>query len=418
MMLLYTALYRLGVGAYAIAVRIAALFNGKAKLFTEGRKDLLVHISTALAGDTRRRIWMHCASLGEFEQGRPVLEALRYKYPGHCIVLTFFSPSGYEVRKNYDGADHVFYLPIDTPANATAFLDIVQPSLCLFVKYEFWYYYLSGISKRGIPAVLISAIFNKDQGFFKWYGSLQRQMLRCFTYLFVQDAASLQLLTNIGITNAAVSGDTRFDRVIKVAAQHAELPIAAAFAAGHKILVAGSTWKEDEVMLHAALPSLPSGWKMILVPHEVNESHLGEIEKLFGYSAFRWSRMSSPANAVGAAVLIVDKVGFLSQLYRYGTAAWIGGGFGKEGVHNVLEAAVYGVPCFWGPVYDRFIEARELIAQGGAVSVTDADMLIAALRKADSGAEYTQRSLAAKNYVHAHSGATDIVLTYLEHCNF
>ncbi len=225
-MMIHTAIYRLGIAAYTTAIRIAARFNDKAKRFTDGRKGLLHKIGDALANDTRPRLWMHCASLGEFEQGRPVLEALRRQYPAYCVVVTFFSPSGYEVRKDYDGADHVFYLPMDTPANARHFLDIVRPALCLFVKYEFWYFYLSGLAQRGIPAILVSAVFRRDQEFFKWYGGLHRRMLRCFAHIFVQDNASLGLLHKIKITNATLGGDTRFDRVIAAAAKTEAVPLA------------------------------------------------------------------------------------------------------------------------------------------------------------------------------------------------
>ena len=418
-MILYALIYRLAIGAYFTAIRIASLFNAKAKLFVEGRNGLLPKIKTALAAERRSRIWMHCASLGEFEQGRPVLDALRVKYPHCAIVLTFFSPSGYEVRNDYPGADYVFYLPMDTPANSKEFLDIVQPSLCLFVKYEFWYFYLSGIAARQIPALLISAIFDKDQGFFKWYGGLQRNMLRCFSQVFVQDNSSLELLKSIKIDNVMVAGDTRFDRVITAAAKVESLPLAAQFVEGHKVLIAGSTWKEDEVFLSKVFKSLPSSWKLIIVPHEVHNEHVSGIEQLFSGSLVKWSvcqdKSSDYSVAIdGKRVLLVDKVGFLLQLYQYGNVAWIGGGFGKEGVHNVLEPAVYGMPCFYGPIFHQFLEAKELIEKGGAFSITDPADLVASLLEMEDGVRYEQHAKAARNYVLARGGAADKIMTYIE----
>ena len=412
-MILYTVLYRLGISAYFTAIRIAALFNSKARLFVDGRKGLLQIMSQTLAGDTRKRIWMHCASLGEFEQGRPVLEALRERYPEYTVVVTFFSPSGYEVRKNYNGADHVFYLPMDTNANAKSFLDIVQPDLCLFIKYEFWYYYLANIAARKIPAILVSAIFNKDQGFFKWYGGLQRKMLHCFSHIFVQDAASLALLERIKIKNASISGDTRFDRVIKAAEHHEDLPVLAAFAEDKKIIVAGSTWKEDETFLCRALATLPVSWKLVLVPHEVNIEHISAIENLFGAQLCKWSEVAEGSRQLrDCRVLLVDRVGFLLQIYRYGTVAWIGGGFGKEGVHNVLEAAVYGITGFYGPIYHQFLEAKELIEAGGAFTLSEPTVFSAKIQELDANHYLPQHGTSAKRYVYGRGGATKVVMDY------
>lgn len=409
-MMIYAAIYRLAIGVYALAIRLAALFYPKAKLFTDGRRGLLDKIRQRLLDDPRPRIWMHCASLGEFEQGRPVLEAIHKQYPGYTIVLTFFSPSGYEVRKDYDGADYVFYLPIDTDANAKAFLDIVRPALCLFVKYEFWYYYLSNIAARGIPLILVSAVFTPRQEFFKWYGGLQRRILRCFSHIFVQDEVSVKLLQGIKIEKVSVIGDTRFDRVIEAARDANDLPVAAAFAHGHKVLVAGSTWKEDEEFLHKVLPLLSHDWKLILVPHEVDSSHISAIERLFAGNIIRWSQWE---NGSDKRILLVDKVGFLLQLYRYGSVAWIGGGFGKEGVHNVLEAAVYGIPCFYGPIFQQFIEAKTLIERGGAFTINTPADLATSIREMDDSSRYQQHSAAAKNYVYSGEGATAKVMEYI-----
>lgn len=402
--MIYLLIYRLVIGLYTLGIRVASLFKPKAKLFIAGRRDLFTRLRQQLEAEQRPRIWVHCASLGEFEQGRPVIEQLRQHYPQYAIVLTFFSPSGYEVRKNYDGADHIFYLPVDTGRNAARFLNIVKPSLCLFIKYELWYGYLSGIAERKIPAILVSAIFNERQGFFKWYGGLQRKMLTCFSHIFVQDTRSKDLLQGLGITNISVSGDTRFDRVIKAAAQQATLPQAAAFKQDHRILIAGSTWAADEVLLHKALPQLPPDWKLILVPHEVDAGHINEIEKLYGDTLIKWSTWDGRPTI--KRVLLVDKVGFLLQLYAYGDAALIGGGFGSAGVHNVLEPAVYGMPCFYGPIYQQFREAIDLIAKGGAAEVRSAEELAAFIRSSSLPA----MGNAAKEYVYAMSGATDVVM--------
>ncbi len=414
-MILYVLIYRLAISIYTAAIRIAALFNNKAKLFINGRKGLLQHIKENLSNESRSVIWMHCASLGEFEQGRPVIETLHREYPAYAILITFFSPSGYEVRKDYKGADYVFYLPMDTISNAREFLDAVNPALCLFVKYEFWYFYLSNIATRNIPAILISALFTRDQEFFKWYGGLQRRMLRCFSHIFVQDKASVNLLKSIKVDKVSSSGDTRFDRVIMAAREAADLPVAVNFSQGHKILVAGSTWKEDETFLHKAFAHTPLSWRLIIAPHEVDNEHIEEIEKLFSGNTIRWSQLNSHNMEQGnKRILLVDKIGILLQLYRYGTVAWIGGGFGKEGVHNVLEAAVYGIPCFYGPVFHQFIEAKELIEKGGAFVINDPADLVSSLKEMDDSFRYHQHANAAKEYVLSGGGATDQVMDYLK----
>jgi 3-deoxy-D-manno-octulosonic-acid transferase len=410
-MILYAALYRLLLGMYSLAIHIAASFNPKAKLFVAGRKNLLPMMRRAMVSDARKRIWIHCASLGEFEQGRPVIDNMRRQYPECAIVLTFFSPSGYEVRKDYPGADYVFYLPVDNNRNAKQFLDIVNPSLCVFVKYELWYSYLSNIAARHIPALLISAIFRKDQGFFKWYGGLQRYMLRCFTHIFVQDTASRSLLESINIKDISISGDTRFDRVIVASHQAVQLPVADVFCQGHKIIVAGSTWHGDEVLLQKVLTLLPAAWKLILVPHEVHEEHIAAIEKMFAGNVVRWCQWDSGSDK---RVLLVDTVGLLSKLYRYGTFAWIGGGFGKAGVHNVPEAAVYGIPCFFGPVFRQFLEAQELVAKGGAFTLSSPQDLVAAIGALADSSRYTQAAKAAKEYIYSGAGATACIMSYIK----
>lgn len=411
--MLQSLIYRFATGSYYSLIHVAALFNAKAARFTAGRRNLLHQIAQSVSGDSRPRIWVHCASLGEFEQGRPVMDAIRTQYPDYAIFLTFFSPSGYDVRKNYAGVDYVFYLPLDTPKNARAFLDIINPKCCIFIKYELWYYYLATIKSRGVPALLVSAIFSQEQGFFKWYGGLQRTMLNAFTTLFVQDNSSYNLLNSIGIHNVIVSGDTRFDRVIEAAAEHANLPIAAQFCEGAQgIIVAGSTWPDDETILAATLRQLQQGWKLILAPHEVDENHLKDIERHFDGQIVRWS-----ANSINThhRVLLIDTIGVLSQLYHYGTVAYIGGGFGKEGVHNVLEAAVYGKPCLFGPVYHQFIEAEALVRKGGAEVVNSSADVFAAIRNYEKNPSALQHAgQVAQQYVTSNGGATQQVMEGLK----
>lgn len=402
-------LYRLALALYALLLRLVAPFHHKAKLFVAGRKGLLQNIAQRLRGEQRPRIWFHCSSLGEFEQGRPLLEALRERYPGYAIVLTFFSPSGYEVRKDYEQADYVFYLPLDSQSNARCFLDLVKPSLAVFVKYDLWYYYLSGLRERNVETLLISAAFRAGQSYFKWYGSIRRQMLQMVSRIFVQDAGSAQLLESIGIAgNVWIAGDTRFDRVIAAAGNRKRIPELEL--PEYKLLVAGSTWPDDEVFLQRVATQLPTGWKLIIVPHEVHDSHITDIERMFPAQSMRWRNISS-GNLKEHKVLIVDCVGLLLHIYGHAAVAWIGGGFGKDGVHNVLEAAVYGVPCAYGPVFHQFREAEELIACGGAASFANPESFAKWLKELDAdNVWYDKIAQRAQQYVHAHGGATQVIL--------
>ncbi|MCD6063542.1 MAG: 3-deoxy-D-manno-octulosonic acid transferase [Flavipsychrobacter sp.] len=395
---------------YALAVRIASVVHPKARLFVSGRKGLLKHIRYSLINERRPRIWMHCASLGEFEQGRPLLEDMRRKYPHYAFVLTFFSPSGYEARKDYTGADYIFYLPLDGPYNAARFLKFVQPHMAIFVKYELWYFYLSRLVAGNVPTILISAIFRRDQPFFKWYGALHRRMLNSFSHIFVQNQESIQLLQKMGIVDVALAGDTRFDRVTEAAQATVSLPVAQNFCKGAKILVAGSTWPDDEDFLQKLMQLLPAQWKLILVPHEVDEVHVQNIEQKFEGICIKWSSWQEHS---AARVLIVDKIGLLLQLYSYADVAWIGGAFNTDGVHNVLEAAVWGRPVAFGPVYDKFLEAKELIAAGGAVCVTTPEAFKHQLLgwKKDQYS-YAYACKASRDYVLSKAGATKLIIDH------
>ena len=407
-------LYSLGLSLYALLLRLAARFNPKAAAWVAGREGLLPRIEQTLAGDTAPRLWVHCASLGEFEQGRPLIEGLRRQYPSHKIVLTFFSPSGYEVRKNWPGADYVFYLPLDTADNARAFVSLVQPKLAIFVKYEFWYYFLSELRQQGVPAVVVAAIFRPTQVFFKPWGGFFREILGQLSHIFTQNEASAQLLRGLGLSRVSVAGDTRFDTVAATALAPARpLPLAEAFVAdGAPVLVAGSTWPEDLPALAPLLRKHARAMRFIVAPHEVSESHLQEIEAALPGLTVRYSR-ASPATVAEARLLLIDNVGMLSQLYRFGRFAYIGGAFGA-GLHNTLEAAAFGLPVFFGPRYARFQEAVELVQLGCAFPVQSAQQLESAFDRLyyneEARLKVQDMSL---DYVHTHAGATDRILSQL-----
>lgn len=361
---------------------------------------------------------MHCSSLGEFEQGRPVLEALRETHPGHKILLTFFSPSGYEVRKDYKGADWVFYLPMDGPRNAGRFLDIVQPELVIFVKYEFWFYYLKKVAYRKIPLLLISARFYEGAFFFRWYGSIGRKMLSRFDHIFIQDPLSLQLLQTHGLsTNASLCGDTRFDRVLKIASEAGSIPGLDAFVKDHFVIVAGSTWPDDEKGLANAISQLSDlPLKLIIAPHEIDVSHLNSIETMFP-GAIRFSSMQREDER--KKVLIIDNIGMLSRLYQYAGLTYVGGGYNRSGIHNVLEAAVYDKIVLFGPNHESFNEAVGLVKAGGAFVINepghDGIQLAGMIRKLyEDEALRNAGSLAAGGFVRAQSGATEKILHYIQ----
>lgn len=405
-------IYTIGIALFSFFARVASLFNPKAKLFVRGRKTVFSDIQKKV-DPADRPIWFHFASLGEFEQGRPVLERLKANRPEEKIVITFFSPSGYEVRKNYTKADGIFYLPFDTAANARRFVELVNPSMAIFTKYEFWHHYFRTLAERDIPLYLISGIFRRSQVFFKWYGDFYRNMLKNVTHFFVQNEESKHLLNSIGINRISISGDTRFDRVYENTKQPPVFPAVASFCGNAPVLVAGSTWPADEKLL-ADLAVAHPGWKFIIAPHEIHASHIREIEHLFPdsirFSEYALNAQSATHNTQPAShnpqTLIVDNIGMLSGLYQYGKLAYIGGGFGA-GIHNTLEAAAFGLPVIFGPKYDKFKEAKDLIALGAAQSVRNAGELKAAfngfIRKEDSG-------IRARTYVGENKGATPIIM--------
>lgn len=392
-------LYNFGIRLMQAYVAVAALFDSKLRARHRGGKEAFDALRRV---GTKGYVWFHAASLGEFEQARPMIERLRRKEPDRKILLTFFSPSGYEVRRNYDQVDLVCYLPFDTPANVRRFLDMAQPEKAVFVKYEFWANYLLELERRAVPTYIISSIFRPQQVFFKFYGGFFRRLLHCYTTLFVQDEASKNLLEKHGVDHVVVGDDTRFDRVADIAAAAKDLPIAAAFAEGNKVLVAGSTWEPDEDLLARYINANKDICRMIIAPHVVSPQHIERLCAKLRCNFVLYSR-TTPDEAAKANCLVVDTIGVLSSLYRYGRVAYVGGGFGV-GIHNTLEAAVWRMPVVFGPNYGKFREAHDLIACGGGFCVRSyrhfEDCVTALLIDHDAGQK-------AGEYVRRHVGATD-----------
>lgn len=418
-------MYNIAIYIYLIGVAIGSLFNKKIKKMWRGEREA-VDLLKEKVDPTAKYVWFHAASLGEFEQGRPLIEQLRATHPEYKILLTFFSPSGYEVRKNYEGADIVCYLPLDTIRNARRFLRAVHPVMAFFIKYEFWYNYLHILRHRGVPVYSVSSIFRPGQVFFKWYGRNYAKVLHCITHFFVQNEVSLQLLKGIGIDEATVVGDTRFDRVLQIKEQSKELPIVEAFkginskgnackeelsengSKGCKVFVAGSSWQPDEDIFIRFFNDHPD-WKLIIAPHVIGEDHLSYILDKLQMKAVRYTQ-ATEQSAAEARCLIIDCFGLLSTIYRYGEIAYVGGGFGV-GIHNVPEAAVWGVPVLFGPNNKRFQEAQDLLACKGSFEVTDYDSFNTIISRLISDDQFRhQCGEASANYVKSRSGATDIIM--------
>lgn len=401
-------LYIIGIWGYTLLIRIFSLFNPKARLFINGRKNIFTLITRKI-NPAEKHIWFHFASLGEFEQGRPVLEKMKALYPAKKMIVTFFSPSGYEIRKNYALAD-VFYLPIDTAANAKRFIASINPEMAIFTKYEFWHFYFKELKEQGIPLYVISGIFRESQAFFKWYGSFYRNILKSVTYFFVQNKESENLLNSIGLNHVTISGDTRFDRVYENAQSPKRLNLIESFIGNAPTLVCGSTWPEDEKIL-SALPQKYPDWKFIIAPHEIHESHIESIEKQFSVNSARFSVFSADPKALNAKpqTLIIDNIGMLSSLYEYGKVAYIGGGFGT-GIHNTLEAAAFGMPVIFGPKYDKFQEAKDLIAIGAAQSISSTEELTDAFNAFSNNQHAAD---AARKYVEDKKGSTDQIISVI-----
>jgi len=412
-------LYRIFIWLYPKIAWLLSFSNQKAMSWLRGRRGLFKKLAAAFHKNTDPIIWIHCSSLGEFEQGLPVLENIRKQYPGYKILVTFFSSSGYEVRKNDKTADHIFYLPMDSPSHASRFLNIVQPSLIIFIKYEFWYYYLHEAKQRNIPLLLVSGIFRKEQVFFKWYGGFYRKILSFFTYLFVQNTSSAELLQSAGFhAQVILSGDTRFDRVIEIAKRFEPLAAIDHFCKDRQTIVAGSTWTEDDEELDHFANTNPSV-KCIIATHDIEAERLQECLSLYKHSMLYsvYAAMYASGKAISGKinVLIIDNVGMLSKLYRYATICYVGGGFGDDGIHNILEAAVYGKPVIFGPVYDKYFEAGELLDCGGAFSIEDALDLEKVLKELFADPEMLDKaSKASAAYVKTKAGATEKVIRCIQ----
>ncbi len=403
-------LYTFALHMYALSVEIASFFNRKARMTRIGQWYTNGTLRKKIDRNAKY-IWFHAASLGEFEQGRPMIEIIRKRYPEYKILLTFFSPSGYEVRKNYDGADVICYLPFDTPYKVRKFLNLANPAIAVFIKYEFWLNYLTELKRRGIKTYLISAIFRPNQLFFKWYGKWYRKALECFEILFVQDEDSKKLLTGYGINNVEVCGDTRFDRVLEIQQNARLLPEVETFVRGDSpILIIGSSWPEDEEIIIPYFNTHPE-MKLIIAPHEIHREHLLYIQSLLNRPSIRLSE-SCEESLLTNDCLIIDSFGLLSSIYRYGDIAYIGGGFGG-GIHNTLEAAVYGIPVIFGPKYHKFKEAKNLIACGGGFSVDNANAFTNRMDHFISDPVSRRKAgTAAGDFVHQNTGATEKILSF------
>lgn len=410
--------YQAGIALYSVGVKLASFRHPKAEKMVKGHRLTMPVLAefNRRCGDRKERIWIHAASLGEFEQGRPLIEKIRAERPDAAILLSFFSPSGMEVRKNYDKVDAVVYLPFDTKRNARIFIETLRPTMAVFVKYEFWGNYLTELKKHNIPTYLISGIFRPTQRFFKPFGGQFRRILGCFTGFYVQNETSRQLLESIGLTNVIVNGDTRLDRVAQIKDKAVSDPLLETFAetsGSEKILVAGSTWPPDETRLIEWSKSRPD-WHFIIAPHEMGGDRLDVLKRQLGDGAWLLSDLRAyfEKNAAlpgGLRHIIIDCFGLLATLYRYGSIAYVGGGFGV-GIHNINEAAVYGIPVVFGPTYQKFQEAKDLIGIGGAFSVSSSDEMSHRLTTlADDGEMRRQSGEKAAGYIASSRGATDLI---------
>ena len=401
--------YNLFIYVYLLGVAVYSLFNEKVRKMWRGERAAFRVLKEKVDPEAKY-VWFHAASLGEFEQGRPLMERLRQEHSEYRILLTFFSPSGYEVRKNYQGADIICYLPLDTPVNAIRFLRLVHPVMAFFIKYEFWYNYLHILKHRNVPVYSVSSIFRPDQVFFKWYGRQYGRVLNCFTHFFVQNEQSRELLAKIGIRNVSVVGDTRFDRVLQIKEAAKQLPVVGTFVSGHpQVFVAGSSWPPDEEIFIRYFNE-HRDWRLIIAPHVIGEDHLKQIEKLLeGRKIVRYTAAEKGASVTDADVLIIDCFGLLSSIYHYGQVAYVGGGFGV-GIHNLLEAAVWDVPVFFGPNNQKFQEAQGLKKSGG-FEISDYEAFAAQMdRLAADTAYLKEQGRKAGQFVQSLAGATEEVL--------
>jgi 3-deoxy-D-manno-octulosonic-acid transferase len=412
-------LYNVFLLVYSFGIRVVSIWNKKAKLWVTGRENFFEDLRNTYKVSNKKKIWMHCSSLGEFEQGRSVLMKIMETDPETSIVITFFSPSGYEIAKKDKDFRCVYYMPMDSSSNAKNLLDILKPDIILWIKYEYWHYYLQEIKRRNIPLLLISGVYQNNQVFFKWYGSFHRKMLECFTHFFVQNISSKEQLQKlISEEQITVSGDTRCDRVINIAENFTEVDGIADFCRNKKVIVAGSSWEDDEAEWTHFVKTHPE-IKFIIAPHEIDEENLTDVKKEFPGSVFYSELLNSYlANGNGQTKIncvIIDNIGTLSRLYKYATITYVGGGFGYNGLHNILEAAVYGKPVIFGPEYEKNFEAEELIDCSGAISIENAlelEKIVNGLLNNEE--EIISRGNAAKNYVYNNAGASKKIMDYIQ----
>lgn len=401
--------YNIGIKAYGLAIRITSLFNPKAKLWVSGRKKQFEFLETNIE-TSKPRIWFHCSSLGEFEQGKPLIEAYRKAFPDHFLLLSFFSPSGYEIRKNYDQVDLVFYLPLDTQRNAQRLLSIIRPEKVFFIKYEFWFNLLRELKNQHIKTYLVSGIFRKEQHFFKPYGRWFRTQLKNLTYFFLQDKNSVELLQKIGFNNLSLTGDTRFDTVVKTAKNIQPIPKIELFYSKEKTLIIGSSWEKDIEILKNWIEQ--SNWKVIIAPHQISADKMKDLQQSFNRPALLYSN-SNNKTLKEADILIIDSIGLLSKVYQYGSIAYIGGGFGS-GIHNILEAATFGLPIIFGPNYHRFKEANDLIHLKGAASIRNPSELEQTMNQLMDTGNRKEKEHIIKNYIQENTGAVEKIIQFLK----
>ncbi|MBB3698371.1 3-deoxy-D-manno-octulosonic acid transferase [Flammeovirga yaeyamensis] len=406
-------LYNMGNVAFGGAMKIASFLHPKAKLFIDGRKGLLSKISSDFKNNTRPVAWFHCASLGEFEQGRPVIEAFRTVFTDYLIVLTFYSPSGYEVQKEYDQADFVYYLPIDTKSNATKFVETIQPKIAFFVKYEFWHNYLNALKKNSSRIISFSTIFRPDQAFFKKGGGFQQNMLKKFDFFFTQDQRSFDLLSQININSKEIAGDTRFDRVAEICASPKQIPLAQQFSEGNQVAVVGSSWPLDIEALSKSVNSI-SSLKWIIAPHEISDKKIQFIIDTFSSrKCIRYSKATTE-NINQYDILIIDNIGMLSSLYQFADFAYVGGAF-KEGLHNILEPATFGIPIVIGAEFSKFIEAIALVERKGVISIQSSEECLSIIKKLVDDVEFrTTTGRITKQYVNENLGSTEKIISYCQ----
>ena len=404
-------IYNICIALYARLVGLVGVWNEKARLWHQGRKNIFERMQQSIKPEDKV-VWIHVASLGEFEQGRPIIEQIRKQNLDYKILVTFFSPSGYEIRKNYNGADYIFYLPADTPRNVKRFLDIVNPEIAIFVKYEFWLNYLAELKRRKVRTFVISSIFRKNSIFFKWYGAKWRKALESFEKMFVQNEESKALLSSIGFENVVVAGDTRFDRVAELAQVVKPIELIERFKQQSRLFVAGSTWGPDEDILQELINCNPD-IKFVVAPHEMDEGRIQKIIAATKAGAVRYTRCDEKTDFSNTQVLILDTIGILSSVYSYATWSYIGGGFGV-GIHNTLEAATFALPIAFGPNYLKFKEACDMVALGAATKVESAEDLKAWFEPLRDDAEHLKRvSATAKSYTLQNQGATKMIMQTL-----